>query len=388
MKSRSLILAAVVAAPCLGAVPATRPASPATKPISAFDAQRLVDEQQAARQVVDYTLAAPAAVNRAVALSVDHGQLTLRTCVAPTLGFERINFSDLPGLSVLNIRQMRNALPSKAGNDALYTPDFFMLTHYDFSNPDWAESLLTAAITPMNLQLADDAESPTRTQNISLIQDTGMFNTGEPAVRLRVAISDTGHDKPLVNLERTAPDFVTLRRTYPDDCARYVEPMLHALHADADVLSPDPKLVWQVLADDIPVNPTMAKRVGQIIKRFNADSYRDRQTASAELAALGEPAALALRQFNRSNLSPEQISQVNSFLAPYEPVSDAEAKRLGHNMDFLLDCLYDRDRAVVGKALDRLRAITHQQFIFDVTAAPNARRDAITKLRRKLVPKP
>ena len=380
---RAILTIALLSAPCVAASPATQAT---TRAISAIDADRAINLAQTVHQLSDYTPAPPAAVNRVVVLGIDHGRLTLRTAVHTTPSIQRIDLTDLPGLTALNVRQLKDAGGPAPADGQPFTPDFFMFTHYDFSDPKFSESALTAALTPMNLQLALDSESPTDVQNISLVQTTGAFSNAEPSIRLRVSVKKNSSDTATVNFERTAADFTTLRRTYPDECAQYIEPMLHILHADAGVFSPDPKLIWQVFAADVPADPAMTTRVKSIIARFDADDYHDRKTAAEDLNKLGEPAALALLRMDRTTLSPEQSSRVESFLAPYQPVSAADAKRLGGDVNFLLDCLFDRDPAAVHDAVERLKQVTKQPIDFDANSMVELRREAIAALRRKLTP--
>lgn len=360
---------------------------PASKPaLSEFAQHRAEAKLLAARQASGYPTAQPTTVDRAVGLLIARSKLALTTTLPPS-GYQQISLSNLPGISIVNVRQMNSAAaPPVPG--AAFTPDFFVLTHYDFTDPAWEQTLTTVILNPMNLQLARDSESPSQTFNITLMQNTGLLSGTEARVRLLVKLLDKNHEKPLVNIERLAPDFVALRRMYPDDCNRYLGPLLHMLRADASVFSPDLKLIWQVFAADLPPDPAMVNRVSEILTRLDADNYHDRKIAADELNQLGELGALALLRMDRTGMSPEQSSRVNSFLAPYQPVSAADASRLGKDVDFLIDCLFDPAPEVNQLALQHLRNATKQPVEFDASLTGDRRRDAISALRHRLSPGP
>ena len=70
--------------------------------------------------------------------------------------------------------------------------------------------------------------------------------------------------------------------------------------------------------------------------------------------SLGEPAALFLHAANRRGWTPEQTARIDHFLSEYFTLSDEQAKKLGRDVDFLLDCLASDDPDLRAAALDQL----------------------------------
>jgi hypothetical protein len=213
-----------------------------------------------------------------------------------------------------------------------------------------------------------------------LIQSAPGVDVDEPAVRLTV----TGSDRP--PLARSAPDFLTLRRQYPAETTKYLEPIFRELHADGIAFSPDSKVAWQVFASEARADPSVTGKVSKIIQRLDSDDFHERESAAADLKQLGQPAAVVLWHTNRSALSAEQNSRIDAFLSEYQPVTDQDVKRLRTDVTFLLECLYDTDDFLVDTALAHLRQITGKPIDFDRTLRDEARREAVNQLRETLAP--
>ena len=146
----------------------------------------------------------------------------------------------------------------------------------------------------------------------------------------------------------------------------------------------DPKLAWQVFAYAFTPSAELQSQLRSILPRLDDASFAQRERASAELAKLGQPAALALMRQNRRGLSNEQQARIDAFIASYKIVTDAEAGRLRGNSDFLLDCLYSDDATIRREALARLRTITGKPILFDEQATPQKRLEAIARLRQSI----
>jgi hypothetical protein len=87
---------------------------------------------------------------------------------------------------------------------------------------------------------------------------------------------------------------------------------------------------------------------------------------------------------DRKNLSDEQRTRIDAFIAKYKIVNDAEAKRLRGDRDFLLDCLYSDDAVIRREALTELRKVTGQAIKFNENAPPEQRLETIARLRQSL----
>jgi hypothetical protein len=357
-------------------------------------AERLDMEKRAA----EYPQVDPTTLKDALVFRVEHNALTVYTKLPPTVSMSRVKVDGLPGLCVADVHGAPAPKPSEP-----YTPTVFMFIRYDFTKPGAIAASLTVQVTPMNTQVSQDIETPTGIRQVSLVQNFPGLGDSEPPVRLRISIQDKGAgdaaagpttqsaqstdaatgDKPL-NIECTAPDFVTLRRKYPTEMAKYVEPIFRELQADAAVFGPDRKLAFQVFSPEAKMDPDVSARVKQIVARLDADDFHEREAAAAELQQLDDRAVTSLARLDRSGLSPEQNSRIDSFLSSYKPVSEDDARRLRDDVNFLVDCLYDSDDFVVHSALNRLRQLTGRDIHFEPTLRDDARRAAVNRLRETL----
>lgn len=360
------------------------------------------EQQDMERRTAEYPQLAPIALRDALIFRMENNALAVFTRLPPTVSMSRVKVDGLPGLCVTDVHGAPSPEPS-----APYSPTVLLFMYYDFSKPGSITAALTVQVTPMNMQVSQDIETPTGIQQVSLIQNFPGLGDSEPPVRLRVSI----HDKPggeavdpattapvtqpeaaipaaenvevsaALNIERTAPDFVTLRRRFPAEMARYVEPIFRELHADTVIFGADRKLALQVFASDAQPDPQLIARVKQIVTRLDSDDFREREAGAADLKRLDERAVTALTRLDRGALSPEQNSRIDSFLSACKPVSDDDARRLRDDVDFLIDCLHDEDDFIVRSALARWRELSGREIRFDNTLRGDARRAAVNALR-------
>jgi hypothetical protein len=145
-------------------------------------------------------------------------------------------------------------------------------------------------------------------------------------------------------------------------------------------------VAWQVLAGNDRPDPQLTERVKAILAKLDADDFRVRENALEELKKLGQPAASVLSKMDRSKLSLQQSSGVESFLSESAPLAPSESAHLADDRDFLLDVLYNDDPALVKLAIERLSKAAGRSIAFNVKADPAARAEAIAKLREEVVP--
>lgn len=376
----------ILFAMCIGAVAPAAAAQQKQAADPGLERERAKSRQEVQRMLQDYPNLPPTPLAKVLQFHIVQNNLTLQTELQPTDGTSQIAVSDLAGLCTVDIHSYAQVKPP-AGQP--YTPMAMMFIRHDFDAPDCSESDITVQITPMNLQVSLDQETDSEIRQISLVEAGAMMRDDDPPVRLHVRVQSKNGDVPAVTINHAAADFVSLRRRYPADTARYLEPIFRALHADAVVFDADPRVAWQVFADAERPDPAVTKRVLQLLGQMDADDFRTREAASAELKRTGEPAAVALQHLGQANLSPEQSSRVESFLAMYHPVSDEQASRLGRDPNFLLDCLLDEnDPFIVDAALNRLRAITGLAVPFDPGLHGEARQSAVYALRETVLAAP
>jgi hypothetical protein len=294
----------------------------------------------------------------------------------------QIPVTDLPGLCTVDVHAFSQVKPPAAQP---YTPMVMLFIRRDFDAPGCSESATTVQINPMSLQVSLNQETLNEERQVSLVESSPALANDELPVRLTVNIQSN----PPVRFTRSAADFLSLRRQFPADTARYLEPIFRSLHADAVVFDADPRVAWQVFSAQAVPDLAVTGRVRQLLGQMDADDFHSRESAAAELKQLGQPAAVALQHLDRSRLSAEQSSRVDAFLSAYHPVTDEQAARLRDDANFLVDCLLDEgDPFIVDAALARLRQITGQDVQLDPTLRGTARQAAVYELRQALTARP
>ena len=113
-----------------------------------------------------------------------------------------------------------------------------------------------------------------------------------------------------------------------------------------------------------------------------SDNFQDREQAAKDLAALGQPAAMALRHEDRKGWSIDRQSGVDAFLSQYQTMPLEQVAELRKTPIFLLDCLYSNDaniRARAGQAIEKLTGLS-----IDASATGDAREALIDRAFSKL----
>lgn len=193
------------------------------------------------------------------------------------------------------------------------------------------------------LQVVHDVEAVGYTLSVQLVQAPHLMgaspDSSDEALRLTARRIDRLTGEVTLDVRVAAPDFARLRHRFPDETSRYLRPILADIGHEAPLFAADARAAWQALAPTPDSDPAFDAKLKATLARLDADAFADRQAATAELKALGQPAALALRAMDRSALSFQQNSEVDAFLASLSPLTPADAEALASNLDFLLDCL-------------------------------------------------
>jgi hypothetical protein len=122
-------------------------------------------------------------------------------------------------------------------------------------------------------------------------------------------------------------------------------------------------------------------KVRELLPTLDSDRFQEREAGVGRLQALGVPMMLAVRHMDRSKLSDQQNTLLDTAIAPFRPQSDAEAEKLRGSVEFLLDCLYCDEEPIRRLALERLRATMDRDIEFDAAAEFSARCAAIDRIR-------
>lgn len=341
--------------------------------------QKLELKQLAEQQAKSLPTTRAASVESLAKFSIEDQHLHLRTTMPPTDG-ERMRV-EVPGLNGLTFLQVRGE--PMAGRP--YLPEMFMLVHEDYTRPDAVVSITHVSINPSHLTVARDTDFGNEALlTVQMIQSGQYLAEGEDMVHFRVNGTREKEGRE-INLHLTAPSIVELVRRYPTETAQYLEPIFSDF-GQADVLfRVNPQTAWQVLGTAVDADPQMKKKVITLLKQLDADEPDQRAAAAAELKKIGQPAALVLMRQDRSGLSEEQKMQIDAFLEPYRPLKDEEAAKMRKDPRFLLLALAADDVELRKLALEQLQKVGGEQVEFDVQADAEARSQAITKLRARLL---
>jgi hypothetical protein len=386
MMSRSTITLALLAA--LAAVlalsrpavaqqtqPAALPADPQAqeeKPESLAEV-KLKESLASAAEVATLPRITPRSVSDVVRLTIRDKDLHLATSL-PTTEQAHVVVPGLNGVSRVAVTRAGEASDAPVNHFALHNIDY---------TPADKVSVNTSVVqaVPGRLDLTQDYNLlADEVYSIHLIQNLVEIIEGEPRVTLHVQVTAP----PGVRLQLSADNVVELRRKYPAEVAKYLDPIFRTLSQDGLLAKVDPKLAWQVFADDYKPGPELIARVEEQIKRLDAEKFQDREQASKALEGLGQPAALYVSKMDRSKLSEEQVGRIDAFLAHFKPTDDIDAKRLRRDRDFLLDCLFADDEQIRRLAHSELEKVVGRPVAFDISAPPAQRLETLQRLRAEI----
>jgi hypothetical protein len=281
----------------------------------------------------------------------------------------RVPIIDFPGQAIIK------CFASQKFPTAIY-PSF---EYYDLTQPDFVCRHLQILSSSSRLTVVQDSESIDRFQSVSLLEIIRPID--DPPITMRVQILQNG--KPQLNLVLSAPTLDILRHEHPDEFEQYLRPMFRAFHQEKAVFWMDDRIAWQVLADHWHPAPDLPSRVMAIVAQLNSPDFAQRQQAQKALHSLGEPAALFLHTRTRDGRTPEQTARIDEFLADYFTLTDEETKKLGHDVNFLLNCLANDDVELRTAALSRLDSVLGRKIEYKLDQPPAERTLAIEQLRRE-----
>ena len=292
--------------------------------------------------------------------------------------FHRMMVEDLSGVVTL-----RTGGPEPLGDE----PQDFMFLQRDMTRLTSPVIQTTVSSVAGRLTIAREQESEKMFSSVQLIQDPPVPDPDptEPPVRLYIARDNKLTQQRDVDLKLNAMSFAQLYLQHPREVDQYLRPVLRDLKQEAGVFAPDAKVAWQVLAADATIDPQLVAKVNDAVTKLDAPNFQEREGALSSLQELGEPAALALMRADRSKLSPDKQSGVDSFLAPYLPLSADDAKRLGQDKTFLMNVLSTDDAELRRLAWARLQKIAHPPVQFDANADDSTRATQLSKLRDTVI---
>jgi hypothetical protein len=311
-----------------------------------------------------------------IQFAIENDDLVIRTSIPPT-DSSAVVVEGSPSLITVTTAR---------GDDAHspYVPQTFTFIRRDYPQAGGIVITDASVVGGQRVAVSRGAEDEKQSTNVQLIQDNAFLEEGDD--RIRFYVQEMHNDEPIVDLKLSAVNVIELRRRYPAETMRYLEPLFREFGQSSVLFQVNTRAAWQVLGMNHEPPPEVAKQVGVLLKQLNAPEAKDREAALKELEKLGEQAALVLMKRDRTQLSEEQRTRVETFLAGYTPLSEAEATKMRSDPEFLLLALSADDPVLPGLALERLKEVAKQPITFDANATGQARNDAIAKLRAQLLP--
>jgi hypothetical protein len=192
--------------------------------------------------------------------------------------------------------------------------------------------------------------------------------------------------KPEADVRLTAGSFAELLRKHPGPAAQYLAPVFREFGGqDAAVFGVDPAVAWQLFPDALDADEALASKVLDVVERMNSDDFAAREAAAAELDALGGPAVLVLGELDRSALSAEQNTRIDSFLAKYRQLAPAEVAALLQDPEYLLRCFtYSQVEPLRAAAVRALDALVEQPVNLAASDPFPERLEAAAAMREQL----
>jgi hypothetical protein len=359
------------AAPAPGEAPATEPATQEADSVKTRKAREL--------ELKTMPVARVASMRDVVQFVIENDELVVRTSI-PTTDNSAVIIGDRPTLMSVATHHAEGAQGSP------YVPMYFMLINHEYP-PTGGVAIAHVNVIGQRSQVSRvwSDENEHNTFNVDLIQDDAFLEEGDD--RVRFYVQETRGEEQLVDLKLSAPNVTELRRKYPVETMRYLEPIFRDFGQASVLFQVNTKAAWQVLGGSTTKPaPELSAKVDALLVKLDADDAKDREAALAELEKIGQPAALLLMQRDRKGLSEEQRARVETFLAPYKPLTDEEAAKMRGNVEFLLMALSSDDNALAALAVERLKEVSKQPVAFDLATSGQARTEAIAALRAKLLP--
>ena len=370
----ALLFAALLPALPLHAQPAAT--EPTTQEKEVAELQRVRKEREAEQAQLPKTHVK--SLRDVVLFAIENDDLVLRTSIPPTEN-AAVVAEGADGFLT------GGATPPAGGEKtAPYVPDTFRLMRTQFPEPPTGLAITQMTVIGFRVTVSKTSEIGGEYRNVELIQDNAFLEEGDE--RIRFYVQCTMNDEPVDDLKLSAMNIVELRRKYPAETMRYLEPIFRDFGQSAVLFQVSPRAAWQVLGGKYDPPAEATKQVEAILKRLDAESPQDRAAAAADLEKLGQPAALALMKRDRATLSEEQQTRVETFLQSYKPLTDDEAEKRRSDPEFLLTALSSDDAALAGLALERLKEVTKQPIAFELSSTGPARAEAIARLRAQLLP--
>jgi hypothetical protein len=351
--------------------PFARAQESSTQPAQSLAQIKADDLREITKQWSQFPTLTPQNLRDVIQFGIDANGLTLQSVLSPGDGESHtLQLFDRPGPAM--VRFAAHQTPGAWGG---------IFEYYDISDPGTKERHLEVLPGPTSLQICQDLEYLDRTQFVTLIIEPGQ-------AKLYVQVETDCDGVQPMNAKFFSPSFASLQKDHPEEVAKYLRPLFRDFGQEKEIFTVENAPAWQIMSDTWHAPADLPGRVDAIIARFSDDSYTVRAAAAAQLAQLGQPAALYLMSKDTRALTPEQQARIQEFLVPYEPLPATAVAHLKNDQWFLLDCLSTSDAALRAATLEHLdRAVGHP-IAFDINQTPPQRAAALAQIRQELFPCP
>jgi len=261
--------------------------------------------------------------------------------------------------------------------------DELLFTSADYSKPRLITTLSLSQSGNVIFGMSQTQTSPSGSRSVQFLVQKVPNLPGGGGVTLIVNESGFTPDVPHSSVALGAPDCATFLRRQPRIAAQYLLPLLAQLGQES-VFAPDAVLVTQVFPERFAPDPAARRRVESLLPELGAGNYHRRDEAQAKLEQMGNEAAQVMVYLDRSAFTPEQNARVDRALTPAGLVPPAEAMRLRHDKEFLLNCLYCDDPSARRAALAEIKSLTGRTVELPDDQGRHARAAAINELRQML----
>jgi hypothetical protein len=374
----AIVLAAAALAVAQDAAPAPAPApAPTSQPTTQQDdaAKLAQDKKTREDQLKNLPQANVKSLRDAIQFAIENDQLIIRTSIPPT-EMSAVVVDGKPTLMSVSSQRGEDA------NTTPYVPMIYALMSHEY--PPGGVAITQASVIGQRVTLSKSSEGNGEMRNVELLQDDAFLEESDD--RVRMYVQEDHNEERIVDLKLSAVNVTELRRKYPAETMRYLEPIFRDFGQASVLFQVNTRAAWQVLGDTFTPPADVAKQVDALLVKLDADDPKVRDAALKDLETLGQPAALVLMKRDRKGLSEEQQARVETFLAPYKPLSDPDAAKMREDPEFLLVALSSDDAALAGRALEQLKQVARQPISFDLSTTGQARTEAIAALRAKLLP--
>jgi hypothetical protein len=287
----------------------------------------------------------------------------------------RVNIEGLPGITVVNVGGGRGL--------GFRPPDSFNLSNHNFSDPAAIQITTIVQLNYGSLTISRTAQTPVGYSSVTLSQgnvwdEWGQAPRSDQAIVLSVQNSDRNGQGGIV--QYTGADLPALRRQHPKEVTEHLRPLLRQLHLES-VLAVDALTAWQAFADELKPDAQVQAEVHELLPALDSDQFQEREAALGKLQGKGKAMALAVAHMDRSGLTDQQNTLLDTAVAPFRPQRASELAKMKNDADFLLDCLYAEDEAVREVALEKLRSKLGREVEFDLKGDFDKRSAMIDAIR-------